>query len=433
MVFTSEGGGKVAGESVAKRAKSKVVVDDPQSLSKVLLSVQKSTATSRPEIARITGLGRTLVAKHVDIALKLKIISEGDFGSSTGGRVPRLLEFNKDAGYLLVAELGATGMTIACSDLLGNTGEIFHEEIDISVGPEKVLNQLEKIFDKIAQSEKVPLWGIGVGLPGPVEFATGILMSPPIMPGWDQYALRDRLEKKYSAPVWIDNDVNLMALGEAALNIDFKHRELLYIKIGTGIGAGIITNNTIHRGAQGSAGDIGHIAISKPTQIVCRCGNIGCLEAIAGGAALARDAKIAVEAKQSAFLADRLKKNKVLTGKDVTDGATHGDAWSVEAITHAGRQVGQVLATIINFYNPSLVIIGGGVASAGNLLLASVRETVYRRSLPLATRDLEIRLGDIKDEVGLRGASEMVLNELFSPEVLGQWVESGRPQLPISY
>ena len=398
-----------------------------------MVALRRSHSSTRPELARLSGLGRALVAKHVDIAIELKLAVEGNFGSSTGGRVPRLLEFNKDAGYLLVAALGATGMTIARSDLLGNTREIFHAPSDISAGPEEVLHEVEKVFNQIAANEKLPLWGVGIGVPGPVEFATGVLMSPPIMPGWDRYTLRDRFQKKYNVPVWIDNDVNLMALGEAAVNSDTKHRELLYIKIGTGIGAGIISNSAIHRGAQGSAGDIGHIAISDPTQIVCRCGNIGCLEAVAGGAALARDAKLAVENNKSAFLAERLKKNKILTGKDVTDGARNGDAWSVDAITHAGRQIGRVLATIINFFNPSLVVIGGGVSTAGDLLLASIRETVYRRSLPLATRDLEIRLGEIKDEVGLRGAAEMVLTELFTPDVLAQWAGSGRPQLPVAY
>jgi glucokinase-like ROK family protein len=426
-------GSELATESAGKRKKGQILVDDPHSLSKVLTSLQRSERTTRPELARVTGLGRTLIAKHVDIALKLNLINEGNFGSSTGGRVPRLLEFNKDAGYLLVAALGATGMTIARSDLLGSASELLLVPIDISVGPEKVLTEVEKIFDKIALKEKVPLFGIGMGLPGPVEFATGVPMSPPIMPGWDKYAVRDRFAYKYQSPVWIDNDVNLMALGEASLNVDEKHQELIYIKIGTGIGAGIISNNALHRGAQGSAGDIGHIAISEPTQIVCRCGNIGCLEAVAGGAALARDAQKAVELGKSTFLAERLKKNRILTSQDVTDGAQNGDAWSVEAITHAGRQVGQVLATIINFFNPALVVIGGGVSSAGNLLLASVRETVYRRSLPLATRDLEIRLGEVKDEVGLRGAAEMVLAELFSPHVLEQWAGMGRPQLPIVY
>ena len=426
-------GREVAAQSKSKRGKSQVVIDDPSSLSKVLTSLQRSKTSTRPELARVTGLGRTLVAKHVDSALKLKLISEGNFGSSTGGRVPRLLEFNKDSGYLLVAELGATGMSIARTDLCGGIEEIIEVAIDISTGPEKVLKEIEKIFDKFTSNNNSSLWGIGIGLPGPVEFARGVPMSPPIMPGWDKYAVRERFEIRYGSPVWVDNDVNLMALGEANSNLDEKYEELIYIKIGTGIGAGIISSKKLHRGAQGSAGDIGHIAISEPDGIICRCGNIGCLEAIAGGAALARDAITAVEQGKSNFLAERFRKNKVLTGKDVTDGARSGDVWSVDAVTKAGRQVGQVLATLINFYNPSLVIIGGGVSSAGDLLLASIRETVYRRSLPLATRDLEIRLGDLDDRAGLRGAAEMVVSELFSANVLDQWAASGKPQIPLTY
>ncbi len=426
-------GETLAGLSVIKHETEAVIIDDPQSLSKVLTALQRAETLARPEIARITGLGRALVAKHVDLALKLKLISDGEFGSSTGGRNPRLLEFNKNSGFLLVAELGATGMTIAKSDLLGNLGDTCEIPIDISIGPEKVLLELEKIFDSLVAKESIPLWAIGIGLPGPVEFATGVLMSPPIMPGWDRYALRQRMERKYQTPVWIDNDVNLMALGEAATNPDSKNSELLYIKMGTGIGAGIVSNQKLHRGAQGSAGDIGHIAISDHTEIVCRCGNIGCLEAFAGGAALARDAKLAAEAGRSAFLAERLKRNKTLSSKDVTDGAKNGDAWSVDAISQAGRQVGKVLATIINFYNPSLVVIGGGVSSAGDLLLAAVRESVYRRSLPLSTRDLEIRLGEEKDVIGLRGAAEMILAELFTPELMVQWASKGQPTLPIQY
>ena len=369
----------------------------------------------------------------MNIGLKLNLLSDGEFGESTGGRAPRLLEFKKSIGYLLIAELGATGMSVAVSDLAGTVTEIFHSPIDIAIGPNKVLAEVEKIFDKLALTKKEPLWGVGIGLPGPVEFATGALNSPPIMPGWDKYPLRERFQEKYNVPVWIDNDVNLMALGDATINSDSQHSKSIYIKIGTGIGAGIISDNELHRGAQGSAGDIGHIAIGEPTEIVCRCGNIGCLEAIAGGAALARDAMAAVKLNKSAFLAERLKKNHVLTGHDVTEGARNGDAWSVDAITKAGRQVGQVLATIINFYNPSLVVIGGGVSSAGNLLLAAVRETVYRRSLPLATRDLEIRLGNYDDQHGLRGAAEMVLSQLFSPNILSQWAKSAKPSLPIIY
>jgi len=429
----AEGVSYLVSQTRTTKLKKVAELDDPQSLSLVLDTLRTTTITSRPDVARRTGLGRAVVTKQIDLGLDLKLLTEGELGESTGGRAPRLLEFNKSQGFLLVAELGATGMTLAATDLAGTIIDSVYSPIDIAVGPKKVLLEVEKYFDKLSLNLKVPLWGIGVGLPGPVEFATGILMSPPIMPGWDKYPLRERFQEKYNVPIWIDNEVNLMALGEVTINSDVNHLESLYIKIGTGIGAGIISGNKLHRGAQGSAGDIGHIAIPEPSEIVCRCGNVGCLEAVAGGAALARDAMEAANSGKSKFLADRLKKSLTLTAQDVTEGARNGDAWSVEAINKAGRQIGRVLATIINFYNPSLVVIGGGVASAGDLLLAAVRESVYRRSLPLATRDLEIRLGNSEQQPGLRGASEMVMSQLFTPAILNQWAMNKKPVLPLNY
>ena len=410
----------------------KVSVEDSSSLSQVISSIRLAGASTRPEISRVTGLSRTLVSKHVEIGVALGLLQEGELGVSTGGRAPRLLRFNKENGVLLLAELGASGMSIGKSDLLGNIGEIIELAIDIAEGPEKVLTEVEKAFERLMLNEDSRLWGIGIGLPGPVEFATGVPMSPPIMPGWDKYPVRNRFMTAYNVPVWIDNDVNLMALGEVTRSNENKYRELIYIKIGSGIGAGIITHGQLHRGAQGCAGDIGHIAISEPNETICRCGNTGCLEAIAGGTALARDAQEAATDHRSKFLSARLKKNGRLVARDVIEGATHGDNWSVEAITTAGRQVGRILATLVNFHNPSLVVIGGGVSSAGDLLLASIRETVYRRSLPLATRDLEIRLGEMGDRAGLKGAAEMVLSELFQPNVFKQWAEKGYPRLPIN-
>ena len=411
---------------------AKINTDDFASLSLVMNSIRRAGATTRPEVSRITGLSRTLVSKHVAIGQALGLLEEGKLGLSTGGRAPRLLDFKKNIGVILVAELGATGMSVARSDLQGNIDEIVDVDFDIAEGPESVLARVEEVFDVIMAKEKVNLWAIGIGLPGPVEFATGIPMSPPIMPGWDQYPVRQRFMEKYKVPLWVDNDVNVMALGELSKNNDKRHTELIFIKMGSGIGAGIVIHGLLHRGAQGCAGDIGHIAISDPVKTICRCGNVGCLEAVAGGAALARDALAIAPTGKSKFLSERLQKNGSLSARDVVDGATHGDNWCVEAITNAGRQVGSILATLVNFFNPSLVVVGGGVSTAKDLLLASIRETVYRRSLPLATRDLEIRLADLDDRIGLQGAAEMVLAELFKPEIFRQWIEVGYPKTPIA-
>ena len=407
--------------------------DEAESLARVIQAVRRKKVTSRPEVSRITGFSRTLVSKYIDSTIELALLEEGTLGVSTGGRAPRLLKFNADAGEILVAELGASGMSIALSDLSGKLSEIIEIEGDIGLGPEKVLLNIENAFEKIISKTDKEVWGIGIGLPGPVEFAEGIPMSPPIMPGWDRYPVRQRLSEKFNVPVWVDNDVNLMALGEVAKNHEKKYNELIYIKIGSGIGAGILTHGRLHRGAQGCAGDIGHIAVAGVTDVVCRCGNVGCLEALAGGIAIARDALIAAENGQSKFLHDRYRAKKKVEASDVIEGAKSGDKWCVDAINAAGQQVGKILATLVNFHNPSIIVFGGGISTAGDQLLASIRETVFKRSLPLATRDLEIRIGENSDSTGLIGAAEMVISELFSASILKQWVLSGIPQLPINY
>ena len=402
--------------------------DAAASIALVIEDIRLHGDRTRPEVTRATGLSRTLANKYIDIALSQNLLEEGEMGISTGGRAPRLLQFNSAAGTILLAELGASGMSIATSDLSGKVTNNIEVDIQISVGPDQVLARIEKEFDSIISRQKIKnIWGIGIGLPGPVEFASGTPISPPIMPGWDRYPVRKRLSEKYGAPVWVDNDVNLMALGEQTKLRDKISSELIYIKIGSGIGAGILTRGRLHRGAQGCAGDIGHIEVSAATDVVCRCGNVGCLEAVAGGLALGREATNAAMHGESKFLSDRNNQYGEITAQDVIDGAKSGDRWSVDAISGVGRQVGNILATLVNFHNPSLIVIGGGVASAGDQLLASIRETVLRRSLPLATRDLEIRLGDAADRTGLMGAAEMVILELFEPTIFRQWLNKGIP------
>ena len=399
-----------------------------QYLAQVITYVRKARSVTRPEIASSTGLSRTLATKYIDVALELNLLQSGEVGQSTGGRAPRLLNFNSHAGAILVAELGATGFNVAASDLNGNLLGNTFTRVEISEGPEAVLSMVESSFDDLVTSLKIRnLWGIGIGVPGPVEFATGLPISPPIMPGWDKYPVRERFSTRYKAPVWVDNDVNLMALGEHALRNDPITNELIFVKIGSGIGAGILTHGQLHRGAQGCAGDIGHIALPSKENVQCRCGNLGCLEAVSGGLALIRDAEIATSNNKSDYLGARKKTKRRIDVQDVIEGSNNGDRWCVERVVKVGSDLGSVLATLVNFHNPSLIVLGGSVSAAGDKLLASIRETVLSRSLPLATRDLQIRISDFPIESGLVGAVEMVINELFSSENLRKWVAVGRP------
>ncbi|PXY23768.1 MULTISPECIES: ROK family protein [Prauserella] len=402
------------------------------SLATVLDLVRSGVARTRPEIGRHSGLGRTVVTQRVNQLTECGLLEEGALGPSSGGRAPRELRFRARAGLVLAAELGATSVGVGVTDLSGTVLAEREEAADIALGPDPVLERVEILFDELlaeirAEHGDVAVWGIGIGLPGPVEFATGRPSAPPIMPGWDGYPVRDRLTARFGAPVWVDNEVNTMALGELRAGSAKGQRDILYVKIGTGIGAGLVSGGRLHRGSQGCAGDIGHAAVADEATVVCRCGNTGCLEAYAGGAALARDGLAAAQEGRSEFLAGVLESTGTVTAADVSRAAQSGDRTSVELLTRAGRLIGSLLATLVSFYNPALVIIGGGVAAAGDLLLAAVRESVYRRSLPLATRELRIARSTLSDRAGLVGAAFMVIDELFAPERLAHWVAAGSP------
>ena len=255
--------GVVAGDGLLRGALPDESLD---ALVVVLDEVRFGRSRSRSELVARTGLGRAIVAQRVGELLERGLVVEGDVGPSTGGRPPRQLSFRASAGHLLVADLGATSIDVAMTTLDGRILAHHDEPASIEAGPEACLDRVEELFDQLlATTQGVPgrLWGIGIGVPGPVEFATGRPISPPIMPGWDGYPIRERFAARYGAPVWVDNDVNVLALGEWRSGVAAGHDDVVVVKIGTGIGAGIISGGRIHRGAQGSAGDVGHIQVTE--------------------------------------------------------------------------------------------------------------------------------------------------------------------------
>ena len=396
----------------------------------VLNLVRSGEAVTRPELGRRSGLGRTLVTQCVTELTERGLLEDADLGASTGGRAPRTLRFRAEAGQVLVAELGATSIAVGLTDLSGALLVYREERGNIADGPETTLHRVEQLLDGIIADHVTadhPVWGLGIGVPGPVEFESGRPTAPPIMPGWDGYPVRDRLADRYHVPVWVDNEVNLMALGELRVGLGRGLRDFVFVKIGTGIGAGLISGGQLHRGAKGCAGDVGHIAAVEDKSVVCRCGNTGCLEALAGGAALARDGLIAATEGRSPFLAQLVSSGSPVDARAVAEAAQHGDPVAVELLLRSGRLVGGMLATLVNFFNPSLILIGGGVAASGDQFLAAIRQSVYARSLPLATRELRLTISPLGDQAGLRGAGFMVADELFKRELLGAWLPDGTP------
>jgi len=396
----------------------------------VLDEIRLGRCRSRSELIERTGLGRAIVARRVQELVDRGLVREGDVGQSTGGRPPRHLAFRADAGHVLVADLGATSIGVALTDLAGRILGHYAEPAEVADGPEAILGRVEALFEELEHTTRTasgPVWGVGLGVPGPVEFATGRPIAPPIMPGWDGYPIRERFATRFHAPVWVDNDVNVLALGEWRAGIAQGHDNVVVVKIGTGIGAGIISDGRLHRGAQGSAGDVGHIQISDDPSVVCRCGNLGCLEALAGGAAIGRHGASAALEGRSPRLRAALDEFGQVTAEDVARAAAFGDPVAVELLGAAGRRVGHMLASVVNFFNPSLIVVGGGVAQSGDQLLAAIRETIYRRSLPLATRELLIQRSSLGGLGGVIGTSALVVDRLFARESIERWLPAGIP------
>ena len=387
----------------------------------IIAIVRQAGEISRLQLMRRTGLSRTAVTARLSSLLEQGLIEEVGVGLSNGGRPPTLVRFAKEAGYVVGIDLGATSLDVAVTNL--NAEPLVHtaQEMYVRDGPELIMPSIKKAVEGAldqAGIDRSSVKGIGMGVPGPVEFSTGRPVAPPLMPGWHLYPIRDYLESAFNWPIYVDNDVNIMALGELWSGIGQNIQNFIFVKIGTGIGCGIVCQGEIYRGADGSAGDIGHIAVGDDTT-VCRCGNVGCLEAVAGGWAIGRMAERIAREGISETLARRLQEAGSLTAVDVSAALSDGDPVVIEVVRQAGQAVGRVLAGIVNFYDPSLIIIGGGVAKVGDLLLAAIRETVYRRSLPLATRHIMLRATSLGDDAGVVGAAAMVLGKQYKLTPIG--------------
>ena len=379
----------------------------------LLRLIRDGDAVTRTELARATGLARSTVAQRVDALLAHSLVYETGRSSSTGGRPPAILAFNDGGGVILAADLGATHSRVGITDLAGTPLAERAEDIEISLGPERVLEWLQERFaEMLAEIGKsaADVRGIGIGVPGPVAFAEGRPVNPPIMPHWDGFPIPEWFAEHYEAPVLVDNDVNIMALGEHWTT--WRDTEyLLFVKIGTGIGCGIVAGGSIHRGAEGAAGDIGHIQVTDHGDVVCRCGNVGCLEAVAGGGALA--ARLTEQGTEAA------------NARDVVRLVRAGNPDATQMVRDAGRRLGDVLASCVNFFNPRVIVIGGDLGGAHEQLLAGVREVTFSRSLPLATGSLRIVPSKLGDRAGMIGAAVLVIEHVLAPEVIDHAIESG--------
>jgi predicted NBD/HSP70 family sugar kinase len=383
----------------------------------VLALIRDGRARTIGELATAMGVARSTVAQRVGhlVADGLVItapVEQAELGGSRG-RPATMLRFNPAAGVILVAQLGITGARVAATDLDGSLLAESFEPFPIEAGPEAVTGYLEQCLTAVlaaAGRGRQEVRGLGIGVPRDIELLApeGAAAAAP----WQQFPLSERLQAAFGVPAFVDNDVNLLALGEqrsAWPDTDV----LLCVKVGSVIGCGVVVHGELVRGAQGLAGNIGHIAVPG-NATPCACGNTGCLDAVASGRAL-------VARLRAGGLAVRDVPHLVTLARD-------GVPAAAEAIRVAGRQLGEVLAYAVNLLNPGVVAVWGYLADAEAQLLAGVRESVYQRSLPSATQSLRLVRATLGQGAGLVGAAMIVVSQILQPAVLDDYLTTRAAQ-----
>ncbi len=396
---------------------------------RVLRLLRDEGPVSRAELGDRLELTRPRLLAEVERLVAAGLIAEAGMAASRGGRRSTLVELDPRLRFAAV-DLGASSIDIEVTNGRLETVAAYRESADIRSGPKAIIQRVNELLAKARTDGAYDrLDAVGIGVPGPVSFRDGVPVSPPIMPGWDRFPVRELLAREHGCPAVVDNDVNIMAIGERHGGVAHSVDDFLFVKIGTGIGCGIHLAGSVYRGVDGCAGDIGHIQVDASGP-VCSCGNTGCLEALFSGAALSRDALAAARSGDSPALAERLAAHQAalaadatwdgaderpltISARDVADGAAEGDITCIRLIREGGRRVGGVLATLVSFANPSMIVIGGGLAQLGHVLLAEIRSVVYRRSLPLATGNLPVVLSELGGRAGVTGAAVLASDTVF--------------------
>ncbi len=414
-------------ESLRPRGKGRprTVETAAPSLVELLNLVRSETATTRQELERHSDLGRAVVADRLTMLGELGLVDESELGTATGGRAPRLVRFAARKAAILVATLDQTAIGVGVADLSGNLLTEHHEAADLAAPPEQLTERLSALFrwslDRHTTAQGV--WGLSLSVPGAVQSGTDgafLTTTPQITPAWEGFPLVESLTRTFGVPTWIRSSVETMTMGELHAGAGLGQRTMLFIKVGRRIGAGIVCDGQLFRGAQGAAGLIGSLPVTSG-------GQTGSLDNLAGSDMIQREGMAAAADGRSAVLADILRRGGEISAIEVSQAAQVGDAASISILATSGHLIGQVVATLANALNPDLIVLSGSIVQTNDILLAAVREAVYGASHPLVTRDLRIIRSQMGSSAGLVGAARVASEALFAPPFLKEWVMQGSP------
>lgn len=376
----------------------------------LLSLIMSGRGSSRAALVEAARLSRATVAQRLSHLFEIGLVTESEDTLPSGGRPARELRLNTDFAIVLTADIGESQIRVGATNLEPRILTESVSEFDLRAGPEATLAHISDTALSIVRNLNHPMrdvLGIGVSLPAPVDFATGKVVGPSIMTGWDEFDICGWLAERLEVAAVADNDVNLMSLCEYRTfwpGVD----HLFFVKVGTGIGSGIVADGEIYRGASGAAGDIGHIQLGDHNGPLCRCGKLGCVEARAAGWAVARDLRAqGIDASDA---------------RDVVALVSRNRPEAIKLVREAGRVVGEVIADSVSVLNPSVIVVGGTLGRTGDYLLSGIKELVYQRCLPLATRQLEIAPARVDDRGGLLGAAQLVIDSRMKPDLVDQIV-----------
>jgi glucokinase-like ROK family protein len=375
---------------------------------KVVAALREAGSASRAELARRTELSRTTVASIVvDLQQEDLVVEREDDGGASprGGRPPRLLSFSRSAGAAIGIDFGKRHLRVAAADLSHAILAEAERELRTDEPAEGGLETAVQLVDQVlreADLSRSEVIGVGLGLPGPIDMRSGRVGSSSILPGWIGVRAEEELGSRLELPVHVDNDANLGALAELHWGAAEGRRNAAYLKVSTGIGAGLIIDGRLFHGSAGMAGEIGHTILQEEGP-VCRCGKRGCLETLAGAAAL-------VELLHGTHGTD-------LTTQQLLRAAADGDSAARRVLADAGRHIGTALATLCDLLNPELIVVGGELSAAGDVLLDPLREQVHRHAIPATARGVDIVPGVLGPRAELLGALALVLAGPEQPAV----------------
>ena len=370
----------------------------------ILNLLWKEREISRAELARRTSLSRSTVSAIVSDLLGTGLVEETRTGVSSGGRRPIMLEFQDQASFIVGIELGATHVSCVLTDLRCTLKASWSAPAPVRDAPELALAKMTMGARSVMEAGGVQpsqVIAIGVAVPSPVDEARPGELLPLVVPTWQGYNIATHLEEAFSRPVFVDNDANLGALAELWWGAGSSIDDLAYIKVATGVGAGLIINGRIFRGSGGIAGEIGHTSID-PNGPQCVCGLRGCLTTFIGTPALLERAKTELRAAGS----DRRPPASI---DELVNAALDGDPMSVALIQYAGERLGIGIANMLNLLNPKTVVLGGGITRASELLLEAVRRTIRGLSLPASISHADIRTTGLSEWGIAVGAATLVL------------------------